>query len=118
MNFTTRLFLGAVAILLVSTTVLLVAADRWLRSDLETVLERELERDARVVAAATPRTESELNLVAHRYGALLGRRVSLIDRDGHVLGDSDFDDSSLKLLENHRGRPEKPPEPRLRTCAG
>ncbi|MBI4503824.1 MAG: PAS-domain containing protein [Gemmatimonadetes bacterium] len=106
MNFTTRLFLGAVATLLISTSVLLIAADRWLRSDLEGALEGELEREARLVAAAVPHEESQLNAVAHRYGALLGRRVSLIDRDGQVLGDSDFDDASLHLLGNHRGRPE------------
>jgi signal transduction histidine kinase len=106
LNFTTRLFLGAVAILLVSTSVLLLAADRWLRSDLETALARELERDARIVAVATPHDESQLNALAHRYGAQLGRRVTLIDRNGTVLGDSDFDDASLRLLENHRGRHE------------
>jgi len=106
LNFTTRLFLGAVAILLVSTSVLLLAADRWLRGNLETALARELERDARIVAVSTPHDANQLNAVAHRYGAQLGRRVTLIDRDGVVLGDSDFDDASLKLLENHRGRHE------------
>ena len=106
MNFTTRLFLGAVAILLVSTAVLLGAADRWLRRDLEATLAHELERSARLVAGATPQDPAQVNAVAHRFGATLGRRVSLIDRDGQVLGDSDFDDGSLKLLENHRGRPE------------
>ncbi len=106
MNFTSRLFLGAVAILIVSTSVLLLAADRWLRRDLETALASELERDARVVAAATPHVLAELNAVAHRYGTLLGRRVTLIDSTGRVVGDSDFDDGSLKLLENHLDRPE------------
>jgi two-component system, OmpR family, phosphate regulon sensor histidine kinase PhoR len=106
LNFTTRLFLGAVAILLVSTAVLLFAADRWLRRDLERALAQEVERDARVVAAAIPQNLRELNPLAHRFGAILGRRVTLIDREGTVLGDSDFDDASLRLLENHRGRPE------------
>ncbi|MBI4420216.1 MAG: PAS domain-containing protein, partial [Gemmatimonadetes bacterium] len=106
MNFTTRLFLGAVAILLVCTLVLLVAADRWLRRDLEATLTGELDRQARLIAAALPRDPRGLNATAHRYGALIGRRVTFIDRTGRVLGDSDFDDASLRLLENHRGRPE------------
>jgi signal transduction histidine kinase len=106
LNFTSRLFLGAVGILLIATSVLLLAADRWLRADLEAALSRELERDARIVAVAVPHDEAELNALAHRYGTQLGRRVTLIDHNGVVLGDSDFDDTSLRLLENHRGRHE------------
>ncbi|MSR06398.1 MAG: HAMP domain-containing protein [Gemmatimonadetes bacterium] len=106
MTFATRLFLGAVAILLVSVTAMVVATDRWQRKDLEASLAAELEREASLIASAIPRGSTTLNPLAHRFGAVLGRRVTFIARDGVVLGDSDFDDASLKLLENHRGRPE------------
>ena len=106
MSFATRLFLGAVAILLVSVTAMVVATDRWQRRDLEATLAAELEREARIIGAATPHDSTDLNPLAHRFGSILGRRVTFVDRDGVVLGDSDFDDASLKLLENHRGRPE------------
>ncbi|MEP7344532.1 MAG: ATP-binding protein, partial [Gemmatimonadaceae bacterium] len=36
----------------------------------------------------------------------LSRRVTLIARDGTVLGDSEFDDDALGRLENHSNRPE------------
>src|SRR6266568_6405028 len=39
-------------------------------------------------------------------GARLGRRVTLIDPEGHVRGDTEFDRASLARLENHRNRPE------------
>jgi signal transduction histidine kinase len=39
-------------------------------------------------------------------GAALGHRVTLIDRSGHVIGDSEFDEPALDRLENHAARPE------------
>jgi len=104
-NFATRLFLGAVAILLVSVTALVLATDVWQRRDLEASLAAELEREARSIAVAMPHDSAALNSLAHRFGTAIGRRVTFIDRDGHVLGDSDFDDASLRLLENHRAGP-------------
>jgi signal transduction histidine kinase len=77
-----------------------------LRSKLEAALAVELTRQARLIAQALEGRPSGLNLLAHRYGALLGRRVTFIALDGRVLGDSDFDDASLRLLANHLDRPE------------
>src|SRR5687768_8108841 len=85
---------------------MVIATDRWQRRDLEATLAAELEREARIIATATPRGTTALNAQAHRFGTAIGRRVTFIDREGHVLGDSDFDDASLLLLENHLGRPE------------
>lgn len=98
--------LVALGLLIVTGAILLYATDTWVRADLVASLTRELERDARVIAAAVPRDETRLNETAHRFGALLGRRVTFIDPEGRVLGDTDFDDASLALLENHRNRPE------------
>jgi two-component system phosphate regulon sensor histidine kinase PhoR len=49
---------------------------------------------------------SSLDDEADRIGALLGVRVTLIAPDGHVLGDSTRDGTSLAAMENHRQRPE------------
>jgi two-component system phosphate regulon sensor histidine kinase PhoR len=94
------------AVLVVSVGGLIVAADRWLRSDLEDAFASELEHQARLAALAVPPSAPDLNVVAHHLGDVLKRRVTLIGTDGTVLGDSDFDDASMRVLENHLMRPE------------
>lgn len=106
MTFATRLILGATAILLITTIALTVGAGRVLQERVESALTDDLERDARLIALAIDHSPQDLNALAHRYGTALGRRVTLIAADGRVLGDSDFDDASLRLLENHADRPE------------
>ena len=118
MRFATRIFVGAVTVLVISVVVMLVAADTWLRGNLEEGLVTELETDARLVAEGLPRDATTLNPVAHRFGMLLGRRVTLIGSDGVVLGDSDFDDSSVRLLENAHVRAKTPREFLLFSHAG
>lgn len=41
-----------------------------------------------------------------RAGAAIGRRVTVIDSSGRVLGDSEVPLDSVPLMENHSGRPE------------
>lgn len=106
MSFAGRVLLTTVAILIVTVGGLTIAADRWLRRSLEASLQAELEREIRLVTYATPREAADLNAVADRLGRLTGYRVTFIDTTGRVLGDSDFDDASLRLLENHLRRPE------------
>lgn len=106
MSFATRIFLGIVAVVAAAVAALAVAADQWLRRDLERWFAGELEREVRFVAEGLPRDTTALNAVAHRAGELLGRRITMIALDGRVLGDSDFDDASLTLLDNHLDRPE------------
>ncbi len=106
MSIFPRLFLGILGILTLAAVVLLYASDRWLRNSLEDSFAEELGRQARITAAALSSRPTDLNLTAHHFGALLGRRVTFIAPDGEVLGDSDFDDASLALLDNHRTRPE------------
>ena len=43
---------------------------------------------------------------ADRAGRAIGRRVTVIDPGGRVLGDSDVPLDSVPLMENHAGRPE------------
>ena len=106
MTFTARLILGATIILLVTTTGLTIASGAVLHARVEAALADELERDARAVALAIESRTGDLNALAHRYGTALSRRVTFIAADGRVLGDSDFDNASLRLLENHADRPE------------
>src|SRR5207247_8788584 len=101
-----RLF-GALALLVAAAVVpSIVAADARLRRHLEAEVARELGREARLVAALAPRDSAQWPKFAALAGTRLGRRVTLIDAEGHVRGDTEFDRASLAHLENHRGRPE------------
>ena len=106
MSFATRVFLGILAILVATVAALTLAADRWLRREVERRFAAELEIEARLVATALPHDTTVLAAAARRLGSMIGRRVTIIATDGQVLGDSDFDDAALRLLANHRDRPE------------
>jgi signal transduction histidine kinase len=105
-SFGARLLLAIVAILVLTVAGSLFASNRWLRPRLEATLAAEMQRQARLVAPTLPQAPPELAVAARRLGALTGRRVTIVDSTGRVLGDSDFDDASLALLDNHRDRPE------------
>ncbi len=64
-----------------------------------------LERSARSLAAQLPR-EGDWDALADSLGAAIGDRVTLIDREGHVRGDSEVPRQSLASVENHASRPE------------
>ena len=61
------------------------------------LLEREAERGG-------PR--SELDALADRVAAPIDARVTIIGRDGRVLGDSEFSEGALATLDSHSDRPE------------
>jgi two-component system, OmpR family, phosphate regulon sensor histidine kinase PhoR len=115
-TFASRLLFATVLVVVVTLGALLLAADRGLRRSLDQSLADDLEREARLVASLLPRHPEELQAAAHRLGGILGRRITVIDSTGTVLGDTDFDDASLALLENHLSRPEV--EEALRTGVG
>ncbi len=106
MKLATRLFLAASLLAAVTAAGLIVAADQILRHRLEDGVAAALESDARLIAAVLPSDSSVWPDLARRYGALVGRRVTLIDPTGRVRGDANFDRASLAGLENHAGRPE------------
>ncbi len=106
MRLATRLF-ASIALLVTAAVVgSIVAADVLLRRHLETEIAAELEREARLVAVAAPRDSLLWSDFAGLAGRHLGRRITLIDPEGHVRGDTEFDRLSLTRLENHRNRPE------------
>jgi two-component system phosphate regulon sensor histidine kinase PhoR len=98
--------LGAAAIVVLVAAVTVIGVRAGLRRALETQFTAELERQTRLVAAAIPPGTPNPNEVAHRLGSLLGRRLTLVDTTGRVVADSDFDDVSVRLLDNHLMRPE------------
>jgi len=105
-TFAARILFAMVAILVVTVLGSMTAAERWLRASIESTLAGEMRREARLLAAALPRDSAELAGAARRLAALGNRRMTVVDSTGRVVGDSEFDDESLALLDNHLSRPE------------
>lgn len=76
-----------------------------LRPELENRMRSELERTARLSAKASSGAAFSDSL-ADQLGTVSGERITLIDRDGVVLGDSKVDAARLPRIENHADRPE------------
>jgi two-component system, OmpR family, phosphate regulon sensor histidine kinase PhoR len=102
----TRLFASIGLLVAAAVAASIIAADVLLRRHLEREIASDLEREARLLAAFTPPDSTRWPEFARLAGARLGRRVTLIDPEGHVRGDTEFDRSSLGQLQNHRTRPE------------
>ena len=81
----------------------------WTEADLRPRLEREveasLERQARVIQATIGVTAFSDSL-ADVLGEASGSRITLIDRTGSVVGDSDIGADRIPEVENHAERPE------------
>jgi len=100
-----RLLVGSLVIVLVLVAGIVAIAGTRLRSRLSEETRRELEREAKLVASAW-RVGINADSLADLDGVALGRRVTLIDSTGRVIGDSEFDGESLANLQNHFDRPE------------
>ena len=100
-----RLILGALAIVSALVLFLIAIANPRLERQLYSDKAQELLREARLVDASWKDTETA-DSVADAAGQALGRRVTLIDSAGRVLGDSEFGASAIARLENHADRPE------------
>ena len=105
MSLTKRLLLGSLLVVSVLVGFVVIAIDRTLRQRITEEAARELGREARLVAAGWD-AGADADSVADRAGDALGHRVTLIGREGAVLGDSRFDGRGLRALENHAARPE------------
>ena len=103
-----RLLLASIASLAISLAVLAVAAPIAARQhETDTIGER-LASDAAIVAELTRdalarRDAAAVDALAKRLGASSGTRITIIARDGTVLGESDEDPRGM---ENHASRPE------------
>ena len=105
MTLAKRLLLGSVVLVLVLVVAIVAIAGNRLSNRLAVETQRELEREARIVATEW-RTGLDADSLANAAGAALGRRVTLIRSDGVVIGDSEFDGEDLRHLQNHSTRPE------------
>jgi two-component system phosphate regulon sensor histidine kinase PhoR len=84
------------------------AADAWVAQSTVARIERELDVLART-ASVRVALESDRDLlddVADDLGAATGARVTLIDANGRVLGDSEIEHAALAGVDNHLSRPE------------
>jgi signal transduction histidine kinase len=106
MKLATRLFASIGLLVAAAVAGSIIAADILLRRHLEREVAAELEREARLVAAFAPADSMRWPEFARLSGARLQRRVTLIDAEGRVRGDTEFDRAALARLENHRDRPE------------
>ncbi|PYO94865.1 MAG: hypothetical protein DMD62_03805 [Gemmatimonadetes bacterium] len=106
MRLVTRLFASIGLLVAAAVVGSIIAADVLLRRYLEQEIASDLAREARLIAAFAPADSARWPDFAMQAGARLGRRVTLIDPEGHVRGDTEFDRGSLGQLQNHRSRPE------------
>ncbi|MEP6492286.1 MAG: ATP-binding protein [bacterium] len=105
MTLAKRLLIGSLVLVMVLLTSIFLIAGSRLSDRLEKETVSELEREARLVASEwTARVNPDS--LANVSGAALGRRVTLIDSSGVVIGDSEFEGEALQHLQNHSTRPE------------
>ena len=106
-----RLFLLSLSL----TSIVLLAGGAYLerafRAELEGRIETELVqtcRTARIAVELLPTTAppAEVQRLAMRLGASSGARVTVVDANGTVLGDSGVGSERVPQLEWHGGRPE------------
>ncbi len=107
MTLTRRLLISYTALIAFTAVVLLAGADRLLRGRLMDEARIELEREARFLESSARGVGREkLDSLVHALGTATGRRLTVIDRSGDVIADSDFPIAELAQLENHATRPE------------
>ena len=105
MKLAHRLLAGAVLVVTVLIVLLVVLSGVRLRRQLEELEIAHLTREARLIAREwTPTVDPDA--LAASAGAAIGHRVTLIDHDGRVIGDSEFRGESRTRLYNHSTRPE------------
>jgi two-component system, OmpR family, phosphate regulon sensor histidine kinase PhoR len=105
-SFASRLVLGTVLILVLTVGILFWVAERSLRQDLQGEIAHQLENEAALVREALPADSTGWPRTVRRLSHQTKHRITVIDRSGWVLADSDFPPGPLPPIENHGGRPE------------
>ncbi len=111
LGFRGKVFLSALAVAATGLAIatLILAIER--RREEHTAIERRLTEQARLIAEllshdTSPLTPQQLDDEADRLAELVNGRLTLIQADGRVVGDSTLDGQPLADLENHLQRPE------------
>jgi two-component system phosphate regulon sensor histidine kinase PhoR len=118
-NLTQRLVTGSLMLVSALVIAVVVIAGSRLEGRLTSETRKQLQSEARLIALQWQRPNDADAIADAAATAILlgnegvpdarraiGRRVTLIDTAGVVLGDSEFDGPELLGLENHRLRPE------------
>jgi two-component system, OmpR family, phosphate regulon sensor histidine kinase PhoR len=105
-RLTQRLLLGAFIVVGFLAVLIVTFVDRQLRDRLHDDAAEYLASEARLVGVLWQRAGAYPDSLADRVGSALGRRVTLVDPAGVVVGDSEFDGEALRGLQNHLARPE------------
>ena len=105
MRLTTRLLLGLVLGVSLMLAAVVGVLDRRLYSRVGEQQVAQLQSEARLLAAQWT-DPAAADAIADAAGRATGHRVTLIDANGVVLGDSEFDSPRLQTLSNHADRPE------------
>jgi len=106
-----KLFLLSMLLVVCVGLVVGFTLESLLRDTLVERLETDLERHARsgrelMAVSSGPPSEKEFDLLADRLGDATGVRITITDRNGIVLGDSEVDLADISALEKHASRPE------------
>lgn len=109
-RFRGKVFLAAFVVGIVSATAAGLVLQGWIRRLTVEHIEATLAAETRLAAELLTRNPGLppdlLDGEADRMARLAGVRVTLIGRDGRVLGDSTEDGTALAAMENHGQRPE------------
>jgi two-component system, OmpR family, phosphate regulon sensor histidine kinase PhoR len=100
------LFAGFVAIIGILVVVASLSLRRDLREDLLRNFRSDIERSLRLAELVMVDTRLEPALLAPALSERIGMRVTLVARDGTVVGESNVRPADLPVMENHGERPE------------
>lgn len=106
MNFAGRLIVGSILITTAAIVAHVIGVDATLRQGLEEDVRVQLEREARLIAAALPADSLRWQGSVEELAVRSGHRVTLIDRTGRVRAESAEPAETVPRLENHGDRPE------------
>jgi two-component system phosphate regulon sensor histidine kinase PhoR len=107
MRFRTKILFAAFAVAVLALTIALPLMVRGFRQTQRNALEHTLADRARAIGVRLDGADpAALDAEADRLAPLVGARVTLVDAEGRLLGDSEVAASDLARTENHANRPE------------
>ena len=105
MTFRWKIFLAYMCVLGSFLSVYYVWTGRWIRTTYVEGVRQQLLREAELVESllrtGSPEIDQQVDDLVSE-----GHRLTVIDEDGTVIGDSEFSSSALEGLDNHGRRPE------------
>ncbi|MGE5238739.1 MAG: ATP-binding protein [Chloroflexota bacterium] len=98
-----RIFLLHAVLLVLAVTIVEFSITSAVRESYLDNLEKSLLTQIDLISEGIPFGQGNLDALCRKYKEKTGARVTIIESDGTVIGDSDTDSG---LMENHAGRPE------------